>query len=107
MKPARRLPDSLSTPALVSVMLALDIVTFGAGLPLERYSLLAAADPSSSAALIAQLLFANVLLLGATLLAAASTAMFLRRIAARLCRRTVRVVKGEVSSRREATHAEP
>lgn len=64
---------------VAAVMVAADVALFAGGLPLERCSLIAAADPSSSIALIAALLAANFALLGIAGLAIAATSLLARR----------------------------
>lgn len=65
-------------------MVAADVATFAGGLPLERYSLISAADPSSSIALILALLGANFALLAIVGLAIAATSLLASRAVSRL-----------------------
>ncbi len=77
-----------------------DLLVFGGGIPLGRYSLSAAADSSSSALLIAGLLAANIALLGVLFIAIACTTLLSHRIIRRFFTpvRTVKVVRGEIDT---------
>lgn len=61
--------SALAILKLIASVALYDIVLAAGALPLETYSLRVALDPSSGAALIVLLLFANVVLLTVTLLA--------------------------------------
>lgn len=87
-----------SNRAVFVVMLCADVVVFGAGIPLERYSLLAAADASSTALLILALLVANFMLFGVVLLAIATTSLLVNRAVKQFVHRPVKVIRGEVES---------
>lgn len=92
----KRLLARASNRTLFSVMLCADVVVFAAGIPLERYCLLAAADRSSTALLILALLGANVVLLGVLLVAVASSSILMTRTVSRFLGKPVAVVRGEV-----------
>lgn len=95
---------------LFLLTLLADVVVFGGGIPLGRFSLIAAADKSSSALLIATLLAANIALLGVLTVAMLCNSLLITRVVRWLAGRSrtayVRVERGEIETaarRREAT----
>lgn len=75
-----------SNRVVLSVVLCADLVVFAGGLPLERYSLIAAADKSSSVSTIVFLLLGNVALLGTLAVAIVSSTLLINRIVHRFSR---------------------
>lgn len=69
-----------SNRTVFAVMLCADLVVFAGGLPLERYSLVAAADESSSAATIVVLLLGNLMLIGMLCVAIVSSTLLINRV---------------------------
>lgn len=96
-----RLLGERSNRTVVAVMLAADAMVFGAGLPLERYSLSAAADKSSSAATIVGLLFGNLALLAMLFVAIASSTLLINRLSRRFwpSAHCITVERGEIEVR--------
>lgn len=88
-----------SNRTLFFTMLAADAVVFGCGIPLERYSLMEAADKNSTALMILALLTANVLLLAILLFAIAVSSVLMTRTINRFFRKRVAVVRGEIDTR--------
>jgi hypothetical protein len=83
---------------LLVLALAADILIFVAGMPLERYSLMAAADKSSTALLIAALLACNIALPLALFFAIVCNTLVINRVVSRFLRkpRFVWVERGEI-----------
>lgn len=83
---------------ILIVMLCADALTFSGGMLLERYSLIVAADKSSSALLILGLLAANFALFGVVLVAIAATSFLAGRVVQYFLHRPVTVIRGEVEA---------
>lgn len=75
-----RLLAKHSNRAVLMVMLSADLVLFAGGLPLERYSLSAAADKSSSVATILVLLLGNCVLIWMLGVALVSSTLLINRV---------------------------
>ena len=89
----RRVLSNCSTRFLVGVVILGDLAAVASFFPLERFSLISAADKSSSAWLLLGLLIANLLLLALVFFLIAASATLAGRL---WTRRRVRVITGTV-----------
>ena len=83
----RRILGSLSNVRLVVLVACADALLLGATVPLERYALAEAANPSTSRLLIVLLLVMNLALLGAVCAAMGAATILTARVLTKLSAR--------------------